>query len=318
MKHRYLWAGILAFLLISSGIYTLLDAMVIPKAYAAVETKSVESMAQESQTVEENGADGEEGAYSEIQQENGSEAVITANSYQDENISITVTEHSENGTVYYVADIQLSSVEYLKTALAENTFGKNVTEKTSEMAEEHQAILAINGDYYGYRDTGLIIRNGVLYRDTARVAPDNQALTVDAEGDLAIVTEGETEGSELLAGGILQSFSFGPALIEDGAIANLSTEGISQKANPRTAIGQIGTLHYVFVVVDGRSAESGGMTLSQLANVMQNLGCTTAYNLDGGGSSTLWFNGAVANNPSGGRKSSGERSVSDILYIGYQ
>jgi exopolysaccharide biosynthesis protein len=77
----------------------------------------------------------------------------------------------------------------------------------------------------------------------------------------------------------------------------------------------IDALHYIFVVSDGRTSQSAGLTLLQLAEVMQEYGCTVAYNLDGGGSSTMVFNGEVINNPTDGR-SFGERKVSDIIYIG--
>ncbi|MNP65019.1 hypothetical protein D3C76_1605730 [compost metagenome] len=71
--------------------------------------------------------------------------------------------------------------------------------------------------------------------------------------------------------------------------------------------------HYVFVVVDGRNeGYSRGMTLTELADLMQDLGATEAYNLDGGGSSTMYFMGRVVNNPQGKNQ---ERGVSDILYI---
>jgi len=87
-------------------------------------------------------------------------------------------------------------------------------------------------------------------------------------------------------------------------------------SNPRTAIGVIGDLHYVFVVSDGRTDDSEGLSLYELAAFLQSLGCTTAYNLDGGGSSSMVFLDEIVNNPVNGRKS-GERSVSDIVYIGY-
>ena len=87
-------------------------------------------------------------------------------------------------------------------------------------------------------------------------------------------------------------------------------------SNPRTAIGQISELHYVVIVSDGRTSESTGLSLLELAQEFKDRGCTTAYNLDGGGSSTMYFNGEIVNNPTDG-KSSGEREVSDIVYFGY-
>ena len=93
--------------------------------------------------------------------------------------------------------------------------------------------------------------------------------------------------------------------------------GKAKTSNPRTAIGVIDDLHYLFVVSDGRTNESAGLSLLQLAEFMKELGVTTAYNLDGGGSSTMYFNGEVINNPTTNGRSIVERSVSDIVYIGY-
>ena len=112
--------------------------------------------------------------------------------------------------------------------------------------------------------------------------------------------------------------SFGPALVEDGAVAVSENDevGRAMASNPRTAIGVIDDLHYVFVVADGRTSDSDGLSLHELATFLQSIGCKTAYNLDGGGSSSMVFCGTLINNPANGRKSN-ERSVSDIVYIGY-
>lgn len=83
-------------------------------------------------------------------------------------------------------------------------------------------------------------------------------------------------------------------------------------------MGRIDDLHYVFVVSDGRTEESEGLSLLELAEFMDRLGVETAYNLDGGGSSTMYFNGEIINNPTTSGRSIQERSVSDIVYIGYE
>lgn len=325
---KYMWATVMAVVLTLSTGFTMLDAMVIPKSYTAVSqsggnantasqsvvnmSKAADSAAGKSVVATENGGESVSDTQASSAQ---AEAVTSDYSYKDENISINVEKVDENGAVFYVADIQVSDVSYLKTALANNTYGKNITQTTSEMAEENNAIFAVNGDYYGFRDTGLIIRNGVLYRDTARSSTDNQALTIDSEGNLEVVTEGEVSGSSLIEDGVLQSFSFGPVLVQDGQITDTSSTRVSQRENPRTAIGQISPLHYIIIVADGRSNESSGMSLEQLAQEFVERGATVAYNLDGGGSSTMWLNGKVINNPTDGRHE-GERSVSDIIYIG--
>ncbi len=191
-----------------------------------------------------------------------------------------------------------------------------MTQTTSEMAEANNAIFAINGDYYGFRDTGLIIRNGVLYRDVPESSLSDQSLTIDGEGNFQIVDNNQASGTSLIAEGVLQSFSFGPTLVVDGQVVATNDTTVSQGDNPRTAIGQISPLHYIFIVVDGRTDASDGMSLQELAQAFVDRGAEVAYNLDGGGSSAMWLNGTLINNPTNGR-SAGERSISDIIYIGY-
>jgi exopolysaccharide biosynthesis protein len=234
--------------------------------------------------------------------------------YEDGNIKITYTQYTTNDTTIHVADVQLSSAEYLKTAFADNTYGKNVTQTTSDIAAANNAVLAINGDYYGVQEKGYVIRNGVLYREAAA---DNDVLCIYGDGSMKVVDPSSVTAQELLDQGVWQAFSFGPGLLEDGSIPiSLDTEvGRAKASNPRTAIGIIDDLHYVFVVSDGRSDESEGLSLYELAVFMQELGAKTAYNLDGGGSSTMYFNGNVVNNPTSGFRDD-ERKVSDIIYIG--
>lgn len=230
----------------------------------------------------------------------------------------TVTSGSGNDTVtYYVADVVLSDATALRSAFAENKFGLNIIEKTSEIASANGAIFAINGDYYGFRDTGIVIRNGVIYRDE----PARIGLAFYRDGTAEVYDETTTDAQQLLDAGVWNTLSFGPALVENGQIisgidevevdTNFGNHSI-QGEQPRTAVGIIDTNHLIFVVVDGRDAGySRGVTLPELAQIMRDLGATTAYNLDGGGSSTFYFNGEVLNQPS----NNGERGTSDILYV---
>jgi len=247
---------------------------------------------------------------------NSNDPIITENSYQDSNIQITIETIREYNTDIYVADVVVSDIAYLKTALANNTYGRNIKETTSDMADEHNAILAINGDYYGFRIAGFVIRNGVLYQSAAR-SGNSEALVINADGSFEIINESSSDAQALYDEGALQVFTFGPGLIEDGEISVTNNSEVSQsmRSNPRTAIGMIDKLHYIFVVSDGRTSQSAGLSLLELADVMQAYGCTEAYNLDGGGSATMVFNGKVINNPTDGH-SFGERKVSDIIYIG--
>lgn len=291
----YRWAGVFSLLLVGLFTFVLLDAFVIQKSLVIVAAETgIETTAAAAET----------------------EPVITASSYADEHIQISIETLREYDSTIYVADIQVSDVAYLKTAFANSTYGRNVKAKTSDIAAAQNAIFAINGDYYGFRDNGYVLRNGVVYRDSARAAGDDHALVVDQEGNFSVISESEVSMASL--DNNWQVLSFGPALVENGDIMvdSSSEVGQAKESNPRTAIGQISEGHYLVIVSDGRTDESEGLSLLELAQEFQERGCTTAYNLDGGGSSTMVFNGEVVNNPTDGR-SIAEREVSDIVYFGY-
>ena len=243
--------------------------------------------------------------------------ITTDTEYHDDQIDIVLTTMRVENTTVYVADVQIADISLLKTALAGNTYARNLTETTSVQAANTGAILAINGDYYGAQEHGYVLRNGVLYRASAQSGTD--ALVIGADGNFRIINEGETSADTLVREGAWQVLTFGPALINGGQVTVSSSDevGRAMTSNPRTAIGQISEGHYLLVVSDGRTKESTGLSLRQLAELMQSLGAQIAYNLDGGGSSTMVFQGRVVNNPTTNGRSIRERSVSDIVYIGY-
>ncbi len=251
-----------------------------------------------------------------LEQKYGTVAAASTNSSGTSQSQITLKTYTQDNTTIYVADIYLAEGETIQSALAQNTYGKNVTDTTSNMAESVGATVAINGDYYGARTSGYVIRGGELLRST-KASDDQEDLVLWADGSMSIIREGDYTAQELLDKGALQVLSFGPGLVIDGQVAVDSNDevGKAMASNPRTAIGYISDNHYVLVVADGRTSESTGLSLLQLANFMTSLGVTQAYNLDGGGSSTMYYNGQVVNNPTTNGSTISERSVSDILYL---
>ena len=300
LKKRYAYASLLGLLLTGSFSYSMLKTFVLAETISTVSTTSTSS----------NAAAASQAAKT---------ATVTDSSYKDDNISINLTETTVNNTQVYVADVTVSSSEYLKTAFAQNAYGTNVTAKTSVTAADNNAILAVNGDYYGANSTGYVIRNGVVYRDTVREDSSNGDLAIYKDGSFKVIYEDQISAEQLVSDGVVNLLAFGPALVENGEIVvDTNTEvGQAMASNPRTAIGIIDENHYIIVVSDGRTSESEGLSLYQLAEVMKSYGAKTAYNLDGGGSSTLYFNGQVINNPTTGGNKISERAVSDIVYIGY-
>ena len=296
LKKSYAYASLFGLLLTASFSYSMLKTFVLSESITTVKANTTSSSTNTTAT----------------------NVSTSDTSYSDDNISITLTKKTVSNTQVYIADITVSSAEYLKTALAQNTYGTNVTAKTSVTAANNNAILAINGDYYGANSTGYVIRNGVVYRDTVREDSSNGDLAIYKDGSFKIIYEDEISAEQLVKDGVVNLLAFGPSLVENGEIVvNTNSEvGQSMASNPRTAIGIIDENHYIIVVSDGRTSESQGLSLYELAEVMKSYGVKTAYNLDGGGSSTLYFNGQVINKPTTNGNIS-ERAVSDIVYIGY-
>ena len=300
LKKRYAYASIFGLLLTASFSYSMLKTFVIAETISTVSSTSSSSNAEAASKAVET-------------------ATVTDTSYSDDNISVTLTEKTVSNTQVYIADVTVSSSEYLKTAFAQNTYGNNVTAKTSETAANNNAILAVNGDYYGANTTGYVIRNGVVYRDTVREDSSNGDLAIYKDGSFKIIYEDQVSADQLVKDGVVNLLAFGPSLVENGEIVvdTNSEVGQSMSSNPRTAIGIIDENHYIIIVSDGRTSESEGLSLYQMAEIMKSYGVKTAYNLDGGGSSTLYFTGQVINKPTTNGNTISERSVSDIVYIGY-
>ena len=235
--------------------------------------------------------------------------------YSDSKNKITVTQYRAYDSNIYVADVEVTDGTSILSAFANNTYGRNITDTTSDMAEENNAVLAINGDYYGARQSGYVIRNGVVYRNQGSNGED---MVISKDGSLSFISESDTTTDSLIQKQAWQVLSFGPVLVENGQIAVTENDevGMAMASNPRTAIGTVAKNHYLFVVSDGRTSESAGLSLYELANFMKSLGATNVYNLDGGGSSTMVFQGEVVNNPTTNGNKISERAVSDILYIG--
>ena len=234
--------------------------------------------------------------------------VVTENSYSSPDISITVSEETLGRTTYYLADIYVRDITCFQSALARNTYGSGFRDSIADMALLNNALVAINGDYYGNTNEGVVIRNGVIYRAN-RTNCDVCVLYYD--GTMRVMPGASFSVEDAVREGAWQAWTFGPALLDtDGsALTSFASTGRIISANPRTAIGYYEPGHYCMVVVDGRG-ESAGITLPDLSRLFYDLGCTAAYNLDGGNSSIMVWQNEVINDPSGGGRES-----SDALLI---
>lgn len=243
------------------------------------------------------------------------EVVITENSYTSPNISIHIdtVSYGEGWTAvtYYVADIYVGSVDCFKTYTAHNELRKGSTQTVVAMARDSGAILGMSGDYYSIQNRAFIVRNSQTYMT---MKPYNSDICVMYD-DGVIETYGfyDYDVDEIMAKNPLQVWSFGPSLLDSEGKAKTKfdvKESLDAHHHPRSALGYYEPGHYCFVVVDGREmGHSVGMYLGELAELFEQLGCTAAYNMDGGGSASLAFQGEYYSKPSE------ERSIGDILLI---
>lgn len=240
--------------------------------------------------------------------------VKTENGYTSPNIAISVEKRTKGEgdslVTYYVADVHVTSVKYFRTAFAKDTFGKNIKEDVLPLAERQGAILATSGDYYGMNATRTVIRNGELYRESKQ---DDDLCVLYRDGTMKIFYDGEPfDAKAEMQNGAWQAWSFGPSLFKKDGTTLTSYRGRLGSDHPRCAIGYYEPGHYVLVVVDGRAeGYSQGLSMVDLSALMSELGCTLAYNLDGGQTAQMAFDGAIVNQPY-----KDGRAVSDILYIG--
>ena len=237
-------------------------------------------------------------------------------SYADDTRQVVINRYQSNGVTYFVADVQISDPHDLRAVIARENGGDS-RQALTDIVSDQNTVLAINGDDYGTHRYGTIIRNGQPLRAAQTT---RNMLIVDSNGDFSVRIDRKNEkpkqlSADLMDAGTWQTFEFGPALIENGQKLEFSRvfDLISTKSSrrePRTAIGQIDVLHYAVIVADGRQdGYSIGMTLPELQDIFLSLGAKTAINLDGGGSTEMWFNGQIINRPSGGA----ERKITDII-----
>ena len=228
--------------------------------------------------------------------------------YADDDLRVSVTEQHTDDAVYYVADVWVRNIQGFKTAFAGDKYNGGY-ELPSDTAQKNNAILALSGDCYRARKQGVVIRNGVLYRGTL----SGDVCILYADGTMESYYESQFDLDAAVARGAYQGWSFGPKLIDNGQVpSSFNTSDTIMRHNPRAAIGYFAPGHYCLVYVDGRQADdSRGLTMQELSQVMIDLGCVDAYNLDGGQSSMMVFQGEVVGQPY-----KGGRNISDIVYFG--
>jgi hypothetical protein len=223
-----------------------------------------------------------------------------------------------------VVEVDLSNPEV--QLIPAQRLGTESLERTTSIAARYDALAAMNAGYFS--TTGSVSHyewNNTITAFTVR--PPRSAFGLNSGfprllAQTPVTGSGTSSTSDPDWLSVTEAIGGGPSLLTNGAVDVRSVEenfdaqsGIGPTVrNPRSALGwNPETKHVWLVTVDGRQASwSVGMTLDEVARLLQDLGATRGLNYDGGGSTVMVVDGAITNRPS---DSSGERSVATAWLV---
>lgn len=239
------------------------------------------------------------------------EIIYDDDCYRSANVCVEVSHHdmvSDGLPVkYHVADIYIRDITSFRCYVPDPETGD---EYVKSMAKKTGSIVGATGDYFLFHQVGLIIREGMLYREKYHTSQDYCIIYQD--GVMETHAKGMLDLKSIYARGPWHAFSFGPRLLDGGQPMTEFNSSVLER-NPRTAIGYYEPGHYCMVVVDGRQKDySYGLEMWELSQLMYDLGCVEAFNLDGGSTSVMTYHGELYSRPPYGGSG---RPNSDFLYI---
>lgn len=237
---------------------------------------------------------------------------ISETEYKDPTLHVVIETGRKDNCDYWVARIKIAHPSQLRTAAAAG-FENESTMQGVHLARRQNAVLAVNGDYYCYYRYGYLMRQGVLYLD--QLHGDRDLLAIDEDGDFHIILSPEagTMTDTINGKKLINVMHFGPGLVVNGEIGSMENSYwlVPEAKRQRMSIAQTGPLEYLVCCCAGPARGSYGMDLMQFAELLKELGAVNAYNLDGGDSTIMVFNGEKIND----KKNKSTRAISDIMYF---
>ncbi len=235
--------------------------------------------------------------------------------YLDETILAITWKEALDGGVYTFSEIKIAHPSQFRRFLAGGEFGSDKLFITTEMARSVNAVVASSGDFYHYRRAGTLVYGGVVRRvDNGLV----DTCYIDENGNLLFTRQSDSRDAaqfqEFVNENKIQfSLAFGPILIEDGQVVTPEyyAYGEINDHYPRSALCQLGELHYLLAVVNSEGEHQQTPTIHRFAQNLQRRGIRTAYALDGGQTAVIAMDGELVNAVLYGY----QRKISDILYF---
>ena len=227
--------------------------------------------------------------------------------YEDESLSVQIEKTRAYDTDVWLCKVKVSDASQIRTAMA-GKYGSTKTAGAAVMAKRMNAVFAVNGDYFSYRAEGYLVRQGKLYRNHIDARYD--MLIIDDKGDFYVIQDPTEDKVAAFEGTMVNTFNFGPILYMNGEKVlpvKYMDSGSTERAQ-RLVACQTGPLSYLFVATAANGKGNNGLTMEELVDYVATLDVQVAYNLDGGGSSSIILGGKKIN-------SNSSRPLCDILYF---
>ena len=235
--------------------------------------------------------------------------------YLDETILAITWKQVLDGGVYTFSEIKIAHPSQFRRFLSGGQFGSEKLSVTTEMAQSVNAVVASSGDFYSYRQAGTLVYDGVVRGVTGGLV---DTCYVDKNGDLLFTSrfdQMDKEQSQQFVdeNDILFSLAFGPVLINQGRVITPDSYAVGEINDhyPRSALCQLGRLHYLLAVVNGEEDQPEVPTIHRFAQNLRDSGVTKAYALDGGQTAVIAMDGELINSVLYGH----QRKISDIIYF---
>lgn len=244
--------------------------------------------------------------------------------YYDETLLAICWKEKIDGRVCSFAEMKVGDASQLRRKISEDTYGTSTLAYASELAQQANAVVAMNADFYAARDLGITVYDGTLYRFDESLYHFNRkynsvdTLFIDSNGDFSYFYYGQESSRDEMEkyirdNDIRFSVAFGPVLVENHEIREIGSYSIGEldREYSRAGIAQCDTRHYLYMAVSHSPQGTPCCTVFQFASFFADKGVETAYCFDGGQTGELLFNGEVYNFID----YDAERLVSDIVYF---
>ncbi len=238
--------------------------------------------------------------------------------YLDETIFAVTWKEARDNSVYTFSEVKVGHASQLRRHLSDGAYGSGKLYLPTEMAATVNAVVATSGDFYANRPAlGIMVHQGEVYRTVEDTY--TETCYIDHNGDLIFSHMKEVKNTENAKAFVEEhninfSLAFGPILVENYEVRelpNVYSVGEIGEEYARSALCQMGELHYLVAVANWEGSQKDDPTVARFQKVIATTGCKMAYCLDGGQTATIVMNDKLINRPAKGE----QRRISDIIYF---